>query len=760
LRVKLNITGIVQGVGFRPFIYRIAVSKGFTGYVRNRGDAGVEVLLEGEAKKIQSFIRELVELKPQLAQIEKINRAELSGTNEYEHFTIFKSSQDAETSGSIIPPDIAICCQCLKELRDPKDPRFEYFFITCTDCGPRFTIIERLPFDRENTTMRKFPLCGFCQKEYEDPANRRFHAQTVACPACGPKAYLTTNTGEHVQTKDPVRMAGKLLSEGNILGVKGIGGFHIASSAMLEHPILRLRITKHRKEKPFAIMAKSIQAAKVFVEVGSKEQDLLKSPSRPIVLLNKSPNYNLSSLVAPHIHNVGVMLPYTGLHYMLFDKVVDTAFVMTSANPANQPIVKDNEAAQKILASTVDYFLFHNREIAHRCDDSVMRVHGDRRVFLRRSRGYAPAPIRLKQKSKRCVVGLGGELNNTSCILLEDKAFISQHIGDVENIETQSFLQEATSHLQRLTNSHAETVACDLHPKFNTTLLAKEMAQTNRLGLVQVQHHHAHAAALMAEHGLDDVVTVVCDGYGYGSDGGAWGGEILHCGLESTKFSRLGHLEAQPLLGGDLASRYPLRLATGILQKAGVNVEDWLLQNRTHLPHGETEAKLILQQLKVGKGTFETTSCGRILDAVAAVLGVCFERSYEGEPAMKLESIAMVGKDILKIHPQVKGDVLETSELIKAIFDSLSRVPVADLAYSAHAYLAKGLATLAIQGANAKSVKNVGFSGGVANNQILAQLISESVESAGLRFFVHEAVPAGDGGVSFGQAVVAGFSKF
>jgi hydrogenase maturation protein HypF len=357
-------------------------------------------------------------------------------------------------------------------------------------------------------------------------------------------------------------------------------------------------------------------------------------------------------------------------------------------------------------------------------------------------------------------VGLGGELNNTSCILLEDKAFISQHIGDVENIETQSFLQEATSHLQRLTNSHAETVACDLHPKFNTTLLAKAMAQTNRLGLVQVQHHHAHAAALMAEHGLDEVVTVVCDGYGYGSDGGAWGGEILNCSLESTKFSRLGHLEAQPLLGGDLASRYPLRLATGILQKAGVNVKNWLMKNKTHLPHGETEAKLILQQLKVGKGTFETTSCGRILDAVAAVLGVCFERSYEGEPAMKLESIALAGKEILKIQPQVKGDVLQTSELIKAIFDNLGRVSTADLAYSAHAYLAKGLAELAIQGAKATRVKNVGFSGGAANNQILAQLIRESVESAGLRFFVHEAVPAGDGGVSFGQAVVAGFSKF
>jgi hydrogenase maturation protein HypF len=759
LRVKLNVTGIVQGVGFRPFIYRIAASNNLSGYVRNRGDAGVEVLLEGGTERIQSFMHDLTQKKPPLAQIEKINRIELSGKNEYETFTIFKSSQEAETSGSIIPPDIAICNQCLKELRDPKDPRYEYFFITCTDCGPRFTIIERLPYDRENTTMREFPLCGFCKKEYKDPSNRRFHAQTVACPPCGPKAYLTTNMGELIQTKDPVRMAGKLLSEGNILAVKGYGGFHIASSTILEQPLLRLRTTKHRQEKPFATMTKSLQTAKAFAEVGSKEQELLTSPERPIVLLNKSPSYKLSPLVAPHLHNIGVMLPYTGLHYMLFDQVVDTTFVMTSANPPNQPIIKDNETAQEILGGTVDYFLFHNREIAHRCDDSVMRVHDNRNVFLRRSRGYAPAPIRLKKKSKRCVVGLGGELNNTSCVLLEDKAFISQHIGDVENIETQRFLKETTSHLQRLTNCHAESVACDLHPKFNTTLMAKNMAQENGLVLVQVQHHHAHAAALMAEHGLGELVAVICDGYGYGNGGGAWGGEILHCNLESADFSRLGHLENQPLLGGDLASRYPLRLATGILQKAGINVEDWLLQKSQHLPHGEIEAKLILQQLKAGKGAVETTSCGRVLDAVAAVLGICFERSYEGEPAMKLESIALAGKDMLQIQPQIKGDVLETTCMMRAVFDNLGRVSAADLAYSAHAYLARGLAKLAIHTANKKSVKNIGFSGGAACNQILTQLIRESIEFAGLRFFVHETIPAGDGGISFGQAVVAGFSK-
>jgi hydrogenase maturation protein HypF len=344
--------------------------------------------------------------------------------------------------------------------------------------------------------------------------------------------------------------------------------------------------------------------------------------------------------------------------------------------------------------------------------------------------------------------------------LLNDQAFISQHIGDVENIETRSFLQEATSHLNRLTNCKAETVACDLHPKFTTTILAKEMADANGLPLIQVQHHHAHAAALMAEHDIDEIVGVVCDGYGYGIEGGAWGGEVLFCERESANFKRLGHLEAQPLLGGDLASRYPVRVSAGMLSKAGVNVEKWLMKNSNHLPHGETEAKIILDQLKKGPSTITTTSCGRVLDSVAAILGVCFERSYEGEPAMKLESIALKGKDKLALEPSLNGGLLETTNLIREIYDNIDKFSTADLAYSAHAYLAKGLATLAFEKASNQGTTNVGFSGGVACNQILTQLMRETVVLKDLRFFVHESVPAGDGGISFGQGVVAGFSRF
>jgi hydrogenase maturation protein HypF len=756
LRVKISVTGIVQGVGFRPFVYRIAVRNGLAGYVRNRGDAGVEILLEGEEQSIQSFLRDLQEKKPPLAQIHDIITAKLTGKNQHGKFAIYKSSEETELSGSVIPPDIAICNDCLRELRDPKDPRYEYFFITCTNCGPRFTIIERLPYDRENTTMRDFPMCGFCQREYGDPLNRRFHAQTVACPQCGPQAYLTTSSGEHVQHADPVREAGRLLSEGAILAVKGYGGFHVAASATRDEPLQALRRAKHRRAKPFAIMARSLEAARDFAEVTSKEETLLTSHARPIVLLNKSDDYTLSPLVAPDLHNVGVMLPYTGLHYMLFDRVDAAAFVMTSANPPNKPIVKDNDEALKTLGDTVDYFLFHNRKIAYRCDDSVLRVHGTRQSFIRRSRGYAPAPLMLKEKARRCVVGLGGELNNTACVLSADKAFISQHIGDVENVETRAFLQEATSHLIRLTNSRVDAVACDLHPKFTTTQLARELAEQNGWNLIQVQHHHAHVAALMMEHAVDELVGVTCDGYGYGVDGEAWGGEILFCTRETAGFKRLAHLEPQPLLGGDAATRYPLRIAAAMLSKKA-NVEPWLLKHSGRLLHGETEAKLILQQLQKGVGVTDTTSCGRVLDAVAAVLGVCYERTYEGEPAIKLESVAVKGEDALNLEPIVKGNVLDTSQMLHAVFENLGKVSVADLAYSAHAYLARGLASLAVDEAVEHGVEAVGFSGGAACNQILAEVMRRTVEAAGLRFLVHEAVPAGDGGVSFGQAVVGGF---
>ncbi|MGD8544404.1 MAG: carbamoyltransferase HypF [Candidatus Bathyarchaeota archaeon] len=756
MQTKIRVTGIVQGVGFRPFIYRIAVKNSLNGYVRNRGDAGVEILLEGEKESIECFLKDLRGKKPPLAQLHEIITSPINGKNEYENFKIYESSEKGELSGSVIPPDIAVCDECLKELRDPKDQRYNYFFITCTNCGPRYTIIERLPYDRENTTMRDFPMCSFCKSEYTNPVNRRFHAQTVACPKCGPKVYLTSGKGKLVSCKDPIRKAGRLLSEGFIVAIKGYGGFHIATATTRDEPLIRLRKVKHRRQKPFAIMAPNLKVVKSFADVNQKEAELLTSYTRPIVPLNKNENCYLSNLIAPSLHNIGVMLPYTGLHYMLFDDVDEPAFVMTSANPPNQPIIKEDDEALKKLEDTVDYLLFHNRQIAHRCDDSVVRVHGKHQVFLRRSRGYAPAPVMLKEKVKHCAVGLGGELNNTTCVLLENKAFISQHIGDVENIETRDFLENAIKHLTHLTNSKVEAVACDLHPKFTTTKLAHDLAEKNGWQLIQVQHHYAHIAALMAEHGAKEIIGICCDGYGYGVDGEAWGGEILLCTQETSGFKRLAHLQKQPLIGGDLATRYPLRVAAGILHKQ-LNIENWLLQNQKRFPYGEKEIQMILHQLEKGNNTVKTTSCGRVLDAVAAILGVCYERTYEGEPAMKLESMAIKGKDLLKLEPKIKGNILNTTQMLLEVFENRQKNSKADLAYFAHAYLAKGLAKLAIEKALENDVKTLGFSGGTASNEILSLTIRKTVEASGLKFLVHETIPPGDGGLSLGQAFAAGF---
>jgi len=751
LRAEITVSGIVQGVGFRPFVYRSAVENALTGYVRNRADASVEIVVEGSESNVKQFLHDLRQKKPPLARIYSMETKFLEERKEFDKFSVLRSSVRAELSGSVIPPDVSICENCLRELRDPKDARHDYFFITCTDCGPRYTIIEGLPYDRANTTMKEFKMCSFCQKEYSEPANRRFHAQTVACPKCGPKAYLASNRGEAVSSGDPIREAGKLLEEGYVLAVKGYGGFHVATATTKDKPIVRLRAVKHRSQKPFAIMARDLETVKSFATVSEKEAELLTSYVRPIVLLKKNSDYFLSDLIAPDLHNIGVMLPYTGLHYMLYDNVREPAFVMTSANPPNEPIVTNNDEAVQKLGGVVDYFLFHNRLVAQRCDDSVVRVHGEDTSFIRRSRGYAPEPIRLKHAVDKCVFALGGELNAASCVLVGDKAFVSQHIGDVENLETLRFLKSASEHLLRLTNSKPDAIACDLHPKFTTTQLARDWADELGCPVVQVQHHHAHGAALIAEHGLEEIVAVVCDGYGYGLGGEAWGGEILYCNRQG-EFKRVGHLEPQPMVGGDLATRYPVRMAASILSKA-TRIDEWLMANRTHLPHGKQEAEVIIQQLNKGLSPL-TSSCGRVLDAVSAILDVCYERTYEGEPAMKLEAAALNGKDV-KLQPIVKDNVVNTTTMVHNILNRRKTEASRDLAFSAQQYLAQSLAQTAVEEAQRLDIGVIGFSGGVAYNEHITQAIGHVVEENGLQFVVHRFVPAGDGGVSFGQAVAS-----
>ncbi len=752
MRAEVIVKGIVQGVGFRPFIYRTALEHKLVGCVRNRDDASVEIIVEGNESDVGIFIASLMGKRPSLSQIYDIRINYTQDKGEFNGFSIVKSSKGGDLSGSVIPYDVSICDKCLKELRDPDNRRYDYFFITCTECGPRYTIIERLPYDRSNTTMQDFPMCEECEKEYTNPLDRRFHAQTIACKKCGPHVFLTDNNGKRVEIGDPIMEAGRLIEDGYIVAVKGNGGFHIATSTTKPEPIIRLRNAKHRARKPFAIMARDLDAVKSFAEVGEVEEELLTSSTRPIVLLKKNEDYYLSEFISPGLHNIGVMLPYTGLHYMLFSRVKEPAFVMTSANAPSDPLVIDNGEALEKLRDVVDFILFHNRSIAQRCDDSLVRIHNEGKKIIRRSRGYAPSPIHLKNPRKYPTLGVGAEENVNSCILLEDKAFVSQYIGDVERLETFEYLENATRHLLKITKANIALVAHDLHPKFITAKLAQEFGEEFGCPVLGVQHHYAHASSLMGEKGLDEIIAIVCDGAGYGSDGNIWGGEVLYCTSEG--FDRLGHLEEQPMIGGDLATRYPLRMVAGVLSKV-MDVSEWILSKARYFPYGGREANIVLRQIERSR-TQMTSSCGRVLDAISALLGVCYERTYEGEPAMKLESAALCGEDVLRLEPKINKGIIDTTYLIQKIFYIGNSYSIADLAHSAEDYIAKSLAELAVEEARRINLKDIGFSGGVAYNEHIASTIRKIVEANALRFVTHDQVPPGDGGISFGQAIAGG----
>ncbi len=750
-RARLIVKGIVQGVGFRPFVHRIATSNNLVGFVRNLGDAGVEIVVEGPQQSLVRFVNQLKTEPPPTSAIYGIDETHSPETGEFSEFRILRSDNARLHAGSVIPPDIGICDKCLAELRDRKDRRFDYFFITCTDCGPRYTIIDELPYDRPRTTMRDFEMCEKCSGEYVDVRDRRFHAQTVACARCGPSVTLHKSDGSQVESIDPIRQAGRLLERGDILSIKGNGGFHLASSTLLTEPILRLRRTKFRLQKPLAVMARDLESAKSFAEITSDETELMTSYMKPIVLLRKRSDFDLSDKIAPGLHNIGVMLPYTGLHNMLFDETHERAFVMTSANPPDEPIIKDNEEAFTRLRDVVDYFLVHNRRISQRCDDSVVRRLDHSATFLRRSRGYAPAPVSISVPKNACSLGVGGELNATSCVIYEGRAYMTQHIGDVETLQTYNFLKETTHHLLTLTGCKPQSVGRDLHPLFNSTRFAEELTREWGVPAVPVQHHYAHVAALMAEHNTDEIIGVCCDGYGYGDDGSAWGGEIIFA--DHSEHKRVGHLEPHPMIGGDLATKYPLRMVAGIL-RSDPEIADWLTKRSSLFPRKTEETEAILNQLSSGKMPM-TTSCGRVLDAVSAILGLCYERTYEGEPAMKLESAAQDGRDSLEIEPRIKGGIIETASMVREIFTNSGRIPIRDLAFSAQSYIARSLALGAISASSRFGVQTVGFTGGVAYNETITRILGNEVKRAGLRFLVHQMIPPGDGGLSLGQAVVA-----
>ncbi|MEM2226256.1 MAG: carbamoyltransferase HypF [Candidatus Bathyarchaeia archaeon] len=750
MRVRIKVVGVVQGVGFRPFVYRVAKGRGLKGFIRNTGDAGVEIIAEGEPMGIEGLLSDLRNGPPPMSKIESLSVEEIPADLRFEDFSILASDDRRESPGSIIPPDISICDECLMELRDRGNRRFDYFFITCTNCGPRFTIIERPPYDRVNTTMKEFDLCESCAKEYSDPSDRRFHAQTIACAACGPAVALYDRNGAKLGESDPIRAAGRLLEEGAIIAIKGIGGYHMAISTLRSDAIARARRFKHRRQKPFAIMARDLETVRTFAFVSEAEESLLTSYSRPIVLLKKRDDFYLSELISPGLHNIGVMLPYTGLHSMLFDGVGEPAFVMTSANFPGEPIIKDDGEAFERLRDVVDYFLIHNRAILHRCDDSVVRVNGAAPVFIRRSRGFVPLPISLSHRFDHHSIGIGAESNVSSCVLKGELAYPSQYIGDVESPDSIKFLRDATEHLLMLTGAEPRAIGCDLHPSFHTTALAEKLGEKLGIEVVRVQHHHAHLLGLMEENGLEEAIGIVCDGYGYGLDGQAWGGEIFYC--DGERIERIGHLQEHPLPGGDLAARYPARIVVGALL-GRVDIEGWLFERAWGLPHGPKEAEAIISQAK--KGAIKTTSLGRILDAIAALLDICWERTYEGEPAMKLEAMASKGRDVLGLEPELDGGILRTDVLLEEVFSQRDRFRKEDLARSSEEYLARGLAELACDEAEARGIKAIGFTGGVAYNEHITKAIRERVEGEGYALHLPKWIPPGDNGISIGQAIFA-----
>ncbi len=747
---RLIVRGIVQGVGFRPFVHRLAEEMGLNGYVRNLGDR-VEIVVDVDEGTLKEFIRRLREEAPPLARVTEVEVKRYEG-DVPEGFEIRESGSTEEIEPQM-PPDAPVCEDCLREMFDPSDRRYLYPFTGCTNCGPRFTIIEGFPYDRENTTMADFPLCDECRREYEDPKDRRYHAQVVCCPECGPSYRLEDVRGRILEEDclKAIERACEALLSGAKVAIKGIGGFHIACLADDDDVVSDLREGLGRPQQPFAVMAPDLKTVRRFALVDETAERVLTGRERPIAVLPKREPFPLSEHVAPGLHTIGVMLPYAGVHHVMFEEFLgNEVVVMTSANTPGLPMAVRTEDARRMLKDVVDLLLTHDRRIAARCDDSVVRViDGDVRP-LRRSRGYVPVPVEVSFVPEDVtVVALGPELDVTACVLRRGKAYLSQHIGNVRKTPTLDFLLETVERFLELMNidwSDVDAVAHDLHPTFASTALARMLEEEHGLERIPVQHHHAHAVALLAEHDVDpgeeQVPVVTADGYGYGTDGNAWGGEVLLPDGEGD-FERLAHLDPVPMPGGDEATRRPIRMTAAYLWEAGWSedeIREYLSrvveEDPEALRHGEREVEAVLAGLR--NPTVETTSAGRFLDAVSAALGVCRVRTYEGEPAMKLEAVAA--------RQGVEGEPADLVEVVeRAVVDGDRSVAV-----DAHASLAE-----ALHGAVEAQVENpdaVGVTGGVYNNELLTL---DARSRFGPDLLEHGEVPAGDGGVSLGQAVVA-----
>lgn len=743
--VRLKVYGIVQGVGMRPVVARHATSCGITGTVANLGPY-VEIFAQGDAKKVDEFVRLIEEEPPKRAAILKIDNRTLDDAPIFDSFEIIESGK---TSGEIfISPDIAVCDECLEELYDKKNRRYLHPFINCTCCGPRLTILDSLPYDRERTSMKEFPMCEKCASEYEDPATRRYDAQPVCCNDCGPEVFIL-NDPENRRGRDAIVYTRKILSEGGIVAIKGIGGFHIACNAYDEDAVKRLRELKHRPAKPFAVMMRDLEAVKVQCETIPLQEEILKGHQKPIILLPRKDGSTLARSVAPGNPKLGVMLPYAPLQSLLFDyddgiEMPDT-LVMTSGNISGLPICRDDEDALREIAGFCDCILTHNRKIRIRADDSVMDFYNGKPYMVRRSRGYAPLPYMMSEDYKGSVIAYGGELKNTFCIGVNNLFYPSSYIGDLTDLRGKEVLTESVKRMETLLETKPQLAVCDLHPSYNSSLAAEESG----LPLERVQHHYAHILSCMAEndyHG--ECIGISFDGTGYGTDGTIWGGEVLKC--SPSWFTRLGSIRPFLQTGGDIASKEGWRIAVSMLIDIfGSRAEEAV--NRLGLI--KTGTFKTYKAMHDGKlNSVVSTSAGRLFDAVSAILGIKYENTFEGEASTALMFEAMrCANHVCACDYELTGEFIETDKIVRdLVIRRLSGEDPRELAYRFHRLLGEAAAEFA--SANAGTVRTACLSGGCYQNTLLLDITKKALENRGFKVLIHSLIPPNDGGISIGQA--------
>lgn len=761
--VDIVVTGVVQGVGFRPFVYRIANQLGVRGTVLNDG-RGVVIVAQASQRQLEAFVDALRQKHPPLAKIASLEISPRQQSSIIESFRIVASGTAATRVSAWIPADTFVCDDCLHEMRDPADRRYRYPFINCTNCGPRYSIIERMPYDRAMTTMKSFAMCPACLGEYEDPGDRRFHAQPNACPICGPRLRLVNNIGADVTTDDIPAFVRSALREGKIVAIKSVGGFHLAVTPFDERAVSELRRRKRRDAKPFALMAPTIDVVRRYAHVSSDEADVLISPARPIVLLSRFSDAAIAKAVAPRSPMLGFMLPSAPLHYLLLEEPDLPAIVMTSGNISGQPICRSNDEALRDLTRIADYVLLHDRDIHTRVDDSVMRVSRmnepgrSRLTFLRRSRGFAPNPIHLPGKPGASVLACGAELKTTVAVSRGNEVFLSQHIGDIKNEDTFAAHQTIAGELARLNGIRPQVIACDLHPQFRAT---QEALAQETLSVELVQHHHAHMASCMAENGLTgQTIGVIFDGTGYGTDGTIWGGEFLVGDYET--FERAAHLRPSLLLGGEQAIHEPVRTAIALLLET-FGTLDAIPPILPPLRFLDTQQKRIFETMFSRRiNAMPHTSMGRLFDGVASLLGLCHIAEYEGHGPIDLEATldrdhTMAEPFEYAIHVNEGGRLeIDFRPIVRCLVDGMAEnVPTAQLSRRFHSTLVTIVTDVCERLSERFGTRQVVLSGGVFLNEFLLVNTFARLQSLGYAVHHQSAVPPNDGGISLGQVAVA-----